>query len=59
MTSMQSDPVFFDYVKTEHTLGHYKLFPREEPFQILFFGWAFCLLGGFGFLGIVLRFQAT
>lgn len=35
MTATQSDPVFFDCVKTEHSLARYKLFPRGEPFQIL------------------------
>lgn len=48
MTSMQSDPVIFDYVKTEPSPAHCKLFPKEEPFQILFFDWAFYLPGGLG-----------
>lgn len=51
MTSMQSDPVFFSCVKTECSLAHCKFFPRDEPFLVLFCGWAFCLLGGFQVLG--------
>lgn len=51
MTSMQSDPVFFNCVKTEHSLVHCKLYPREELFQVLFCGWVFCLLEGFQVLG--------
>lgn len=45
---MQSDPVVFNYVKTEHLPAHCKLFPKEEPFQILFFDWAFYLPGALG-----------
>lgn len=45
---MQSDPVVFDYVKTERSPAHCKLFPKEEPFQIVFFEWAFSLPGGLG-----------
>lgn len=48
MTSMQSGPVVFVYVKTEHLPAHCKLFPKEEPFQILFFDWAFYLPGDLG-----------
>lgn len=48
MTSMQSDPVVFDNVKTERSPACCQLFPKEEPFQILFFDWAFYLPGGLG-----------
>lgn len=45
---MQSDPVVFDYVKTERSPARFKLFPKEEPFQIVFFEWTFSLPGGLG-----------
>lgn len=50
MTSMQSDPVVFNYVKTEHSPAPLqgRTFPKEEPFQILFFDWAFYLPGALG-----------
>lgn len=57
MTFMQSDPVVFDYGKTEHSPAHCKLFPKEEPLQILFFDWAFYLRGSLGVFGALEVFR--
>lgn len=55
MTSMQSDPVLFDCVKTECSLAHYKRFPREGPFQRLSLAGLFFYLGVWVFYVVVFR----